>query len=126
MNSNWEGELFVLLGRSPFLAVLVVAGTICLFRLKNRPHKYWLLGSAVALLLFSQLGLPRILSWLYPLLGGSPNFNSQNSLILLNLVFGLPYACMTAGAWGLLLYATFGEGSGPRTKYLDFEDIVER
>ena len=50
---------------------------------------------------------------------GTPTLASQ-------LLFGLPGTVIQAAAWGLILYAAFGEGSGPRSKYLVEDERSEQ
>ena len=117
-----------LVGNAPMLLVLTAVGIVCLFRLSKRPRESWLLGIAAGLLLFKQVGLPR-LYWLFFSLmasatGGTVVYDTTH--IFTRLAFGLPYTIITAAAWGLIFYAAFGEGSGPRSKYLIEDEPSEQ
>ena len=122
---NWERELFELLTRAPLVIVLAVVGVVCLWRLSEHPRKHWLLGIAAALLLFAQLGLPKLMNFLLNLSGGMRG-GDETSRLLTQFAIGLPYSLITATALGLLLYAAFGEGSGTRSKYLIEDEPSER
>ena len=125
---NWELDWLPLVGNAPMLLVLTAVGLVCLFRLSKRPRESWLLGAAAGLLLFNQLGLPRLYTLFFTLMSratsGTASYNSSH--ILVQLAFGLPYSIITATAWGLILYAAFGEGSGPRSKYLVEDEPSEQ
>ncbi len=41
------------------------------------------------------------------------------------LLYRIPTSIVQASAWGLILYAAFGEGSGPRSKYLVEDGGIE-
>lgn len=122
---NWERELIDWVSRAPLLLVLALVGAVCLWRLSNRPREHWLLGSAAALLLFSQLGLPKVTSFLLNLTGGMRG-GDETSRLFIQFAISLPYSLITAAAWGLLLYAAFGEGSGTRSKYLIEDEPSDR
>ena len=115
---NREREAVDLVGRSPFLFVLGMVGLVCLFRLRDRPREHWLLGIAAALLVFNQLGMPKVTSFLLNIVAGGLRGRDEQTQLLIQFLVGLPYSIISAAAWGLLLYAAFGEGSGPRSKYL--------
>ena len=110
-----------LAGQSPWLLVMLVGGLMCLSRLSTRPREGWLVGSAIGLMLFATIGMPQLLSVIISLIPGLFGVGAGAtgaSMWGLRLLFGLPISIIQAAAWGLILYAAFGEGSGPRSKYL--------
>ena len=110
-----------LAGQSPWLLVMLVGGLACLSRLATRPREGWLVGSAIGLTLFATLGLPQLARLIFNLIPGLFGVGAGAtgaSMWGLRLLFGLPASIAQAAAWGLILYAAFGEGSGPRSKYL--------
>ena len=119
---NWEHLLVLWLGRTPLLLVLGMVGVICLCRLSNRPREHWLLGLAVALLLFGQVGLPNITSFVLSQVGSGVVGAGENSRLLVQFAIGLPLSVISAVSWGLLLYVAFGIDGGRRPRYLDEEE----
>lgn len=109
-----------LVGQSPWLFVMLVGGLVCLSRLSTRPREGWLVGGAIGLTLFANIGLPQIISLIVNLVPGllNPVGTTGPSIWGFRILFGLPISIIQATAWGLILYAAFGEGSGPRSKYL--------
>ena len=115
----WAFELFIVTRHTPLLVVLAVAGIVCLRRLKDCPREAWLIGAAVAILAFDLFGVPKLHSLaLWTGIVSIPFDGHARSWIMFHLVYGLPSSLATSAAWGLILYAAFGEGSGPRSKYL--------
>ena len=113
-------QLAYLIGSLPWLLVMLAGGVVCLRRLSNHPREGWLVGSAIALSLFASFGLPHLIGQLIQhvpglMASGPPG---ADSIWKDQLLFGLPVSVAQATAWGLILYAAFGEGSGPRSKYL--------
>ncbi len=115
---NWERLLGEWLGRAPLLLVLGLVGVVCLLRLSNRPREHWLLGLAVALLLFGQLGLSNVTSFLVQQIRGGMRGGDETSQLLIQFAISVPHSLINAAAWGLLLYAAFSAGSGRRSRYL--------
>ncbi|MEK6257979.1 MAG: hypothetical protein AABP62_05100 [Planctomycetota bacterium] len=119
-----------LLGSLPWLVVMLVGGAVCLRSLSTRPREGWLVGGAIALSLFATFGVEnvfRMLHLILELMGlrgtGVPG---TDSIWLHQVLNGLPASIVQAGAWGLILYAAFGEGSGPRSKYLIEDERSEQ
>jgi hypothetical protein len=115
---NWERLLGEWLGRAPLLLVLGLVGVVCLMRLSDRPREHWLLGLAVVLLLFGQLGMSHVTSFLVQQIRGGMAGGGETSMLLIQFAVSVPSALINASAWGLLLYAAFGAGSGRRSRYL--------
>lgn len=109
-------QIIQLVGASPELLVLTIAGVICLRRLPNRPREGWLAGVAIALFVFAKFGISNLISLILTNTGGFVNSN----LLVAYLAYGIPMSLAQATAWGLILYAAFGAGSGPSSK-----DLVE-
>ncbi len=116
-----------IVGSLPWLLVMLAGGVVCLARLSARPRESWLVGSAIGLSLFASMGLPQLVGMMVNLIPGllSGVGNSSGSMWSVRLLFGLPSSILQATAWGLILYAAFGEGSGPRSKYLIEDDRSE-
>lgn len=114
-------QIVDLVAFSPWLVVMFAGGLGCLRRLQDRPREGWLVGGAIILALFARFGVGRLVS-----LASMYGFMSNGSGLDMRLIFlvasDLPNALVNATAWGLILYAAFGEGTGPRTKYLIEDD----
>lgn len=128
MNDSMTFQMLIqitqLVGAMPELLVLFAAAVVCLRRLSTCPRDSWLIGGAIALLLFARFGVSNLVTLLFQFL---PGFVSGriNNLWILNLLYGLPMAVCQALAWGMILYTAFGEGSGSRSKYLIESGEVE-
>lgn len=109
-----------LVGQAPWLLVMLIGGLVCLSRLATRPRESWLVGCAIGLMLFASIGTPQLQILIDYLIPGflNPVGTIGASRWRLYLLFGLPNAIIRVTAWGLILYAAFGKGSGPRSKYL--------
>ena len=110
----------LIFGSLPLLLVLLAAGVLCLRRLTTQPREGWLVGAAIGLSLFDLIGTPNFINLILALVPGlwTSLMAGGKSTLGMHLLFGLPSSIVQAAAWGLILYAAFGEGSGPRSKYL--------
>lgn len=108
------------LGAMPWLLVMLAGGVVCLRRLSTNPREGWLVGGAIALSLFATFGVSNAINLLLQFIPGlmTSVAPGMDSVWIYRLLFGLPRSVVQAAAWGLILYAAFGEGSGPRSKYL--------
>lgn len=130
MNDVGFWELVSLLGQViaqlPWVLVMLAGGVVCLRRLGTRPRDGWLVGGAIALSLLASFGVSHALD----LLWSSGLMNSigygPNSMWEFQLLYGIPMSITQAAAWGLILYAAFGKGSGPRSKYLIEDESPRR
>ena len=123
-------EVARVLGMLPWLAVMFLGGAVCLRMLSTRQRDGWLVGGAIALSMFATFGVENVFRMLHLIpeltglkLTGAPGTDSMWLHPVLN---GLPASIVQAGAWGLILYAAFGEGSGPRSKYLVEDERPEQ
>lgn len=115
MNDFWlRLQIAQIIGSGPWLMVAFVAGIVCMGRLSTRPREAWLVICALAVSLFADFGVPTLINLLVQMVPGI----SASSKISAQLFYSLPIYIFHAAAWGLMLYAAFGEGSGPRSKYL--------
>lgn len=115
-------EVARVLGMLPWLAVMFVGSAVCLRMLSTRRRDGWLVGGAIALSMFATFGVENVFRMLHLILEltglkltGAPG---TDSIWLHQVLNGLPASIVQAAAWGLILYAAFGDGSGPRSKYL--------
>lgn len=123
-------EVARVLGMLPWLAVMFVGGVTCLRMLSTRRRDAWLVGGAIALSMFATFGVENVFRMLHLILEltglkltGVPG---TGSMWLHQVLNGLPASIAKAAAWGLILYAAFGEGSEPRSKYLVEDDPSEQ
>lgn len=116
-----------ILGTLPWWLVLFVGSFVCLRQLTFRPHESWLMIGAIALSLFDTFGVPNAVSLLFQFIPGFMDsvVTGANSGWTYRLMYGLPSSLIQAAAWSLILYAAFGEGSEPRSKYLVEEERIE-
>ena len=110
-------QIIDLAAYSPWLIVMFVGGIGCLRRLQDRPREGWLVGSAIILALFARFGVGKLVS-MASMYGLMPNGGAFNMRMVFLVTSDVPIAIVSSVACGLILYAAFGEGSGPRTKYL--------
>lgn len=109
------------LASSPLIVVYLAAGIVCLSRLQTRPRESWLVGSAIVLLLFARLGIPQLMNMVLPYTIGA---SSPDRVWIFMMLGDIPVAIATLIAWGLVLHSAFGEGAGPRSKYLIEDDAA--
>ena len=116
------------LGALPWLLVMLAGGVVCLRRLSTNPREGWLVGGAITLSLFATFGVPNAISLLLQFIPGLMASVAAGPYYLwkFQLIYGLPSSIVQAAAWGLILYAAFGEGSGPRSKYLIEDERSEQ
>jgi hypothetical protein len=109
-----------LIGSLPWVLVMVAGGAVCLRRLSTQPREGWLVGSAIALSMFGAFGIPNIIGLVINNIPGlaASLATGPDSIWIYQLLYRIPSSAAEASAWGLLLYAAFGEGAGPRSKYL--------
>lgn len=121
-------HLAILVGELPWLLVMLAGGVVCLRRLSTRPREGWLVGAAIALSLFTLLGVSNAINLLLQFMPTliAPVTSGTDSMWRYQLLYGLPSSLAQAAAWGLILYAAFGEGSGPRSKYLVEDEQSEQ
>ena len=112
----------------PWLLVMLAGGVVCLRRLSTNPREGWLVGGAIALSLFATFGVPNAINLLLQFIPGLMDsvMAGANYAWKFQLLYGLPTSLFQAAAWGLILYAAFGEGSGPRSKYLIEDEQSEQ
>lgn len=115
-------QVTTLLGSAPWLVVMLTGGIVCLRRLSGRPRECWLVLGAIILSLSARFGVPSLVT-LSMMFGGSINYSS--SAWLWPLLYGFPGSALQATAWGLVIYAAFGEGRTAKAKYL-VEDEVDQ
>lgn len=114
MDFSLKYKVAEMVGSGPELMVFLVAGFVCLRRLSSRPREGWLVICAVTAYLFSDFGVSTLIERIIHLV---PGFRAPSDAAV-NALYIVPASIFHAAAWGLLLYAAFGEGSGPRSKYL--------
>ena len=106
------------LGQLPWLLVMLAGGVVCLRRLVTRPRDGWLVGGAIALSLLAVFGVSQAIGLLLSSGLMITIGYGLNSIWEYRLLYGIPISIVQSAAWGLILYAAFGKGSGPRSKYL--------
>ncbi len=117
-----------LIGSLPWVLVMLAGGAVCLRRLSIHPREGWLVGSAIALSLFGSFGVSNAINLLIQFVPGlmaSLTSGPYGINLKFQLLYGVPASIVQAAAWGLILYAAFGEGSGPRSKYLVEDERTE-
>ena len=121
-------HLAILVGELPWLLVMLAGGVVCLRRLSTRPREGWLMGAAIALSLFTLFGVSNAINLLLQFMPVliAPVASGTDSMWMRQLLYGLPASIVQAAAWGLILYAVFGEGSGPRSKSLIEDEQSEQ
>ena len=119
----------ILVGSFPWLLVMLAGGVVCLRRLSTHPREGWLVGSAIGLTLFASLGLPQLVSSIVGLLQSPGLFGTFEangaSKWIMQFLYCLPASIIRSAAWSLILYAAFGEGSEPGSKYLVEDERIE-
>lgn len=111
-----------LLGWMPWLIVLTIGGIMCLLRLSKQPREGWLLGIAIVLAIFARFGVPSLVSLIVT---SGIQIDFGNRIWMWRMLYEFPAAVIQAAAWGLLLYAAFGEGKTAKSKYLIEEELDE-
>lgn len=119
-----EFYIVSLISSFPWLLVMLAGGVVCLRRLSTHPREGWLVGAAISLSLFAAYGLPNIIGMLIQFVPGIMTSLAPGSDTMwkFQLLYGIPVSIVQAITWGLILYAAFGEGCGPRSKYLVEDD----
>ena len=113
---------------SPVSVVMLIGGVASLRRLFTKPREGWLVGTAIGLNVFAFFGVsnvvelairfvPSLLACLEP---------TVSQMWMFFYLHAIPASLAQAAAWGLILYAAFGEGSGPRSKYLVEDEQSEQ
>ena len=113
---------------SPVLVVMLIGGVTCLRRLSNEPREGWLVGAAIALNFVALYGVSNVVEVLIRFVPGllaclEPTVSEMRVFFYLHVI---PTSIAQVAAWGLLLYAAFGEGSGPGSKYLIEDERSEQ
>jgi len=129
--ANLQFKMYILnlVGSLPWLLVMLAGGVVCLLRFSTRPREGWLVGAAIALALFSTFGVSNAISWIieyFPGLLASLATGTESHHRKFQLLYGVPSSIVQAASWGLSLFAAFGQGSGPSSKYLVEDDRSER
>lgn len=119
-NSSLEMYVYRFIGTGPTLAVLVVGVILALRNLQRHPRPCWFLLAALALTGFNSLGMPIIMQTVMQMMGGMSGSGNHG---LIMLFYSLPYSCLSAVSWGLVLFAIFDRPDRP--KFLK-EDDLER
>ncbi len=108
------------LGWMPWLIVLMIGGVMCLLRLSKQPREGWLVGTAIVLALFARFGVPSLVSLI---MSYGIQIDFGNRIWMWRMLYESPAAVIQAVAWGLLLYAAFGEGKRAKSKYLIEDEL---
>jgi hypothetical protein len=116
-------QLASFLGWMPWLIVLMIGGVVCLLRLSKQPREGWLVGIAIVLAIFARFGVPSLVTFI---MTSGIQLDFGNSIWMWRMLYEFPAAVVQAVAWGLLLYAAFGEGKTAKSKYLVEDDLDER